>query len=164
MAGVVPHEAVFEESILGGNVIVAAFPSLPGHCRLDAQYASGHLARAEDPAGSVGEEDVLSLEVEPGSDRTPRHRAPEAGLKLSDALEGSDPDAGVIVHSWSHSGLLRPGQAGIASSRACSDRPSSKIATLRNSGTVPPRRHRVPYGASRGGQGRPVLPASILWV
>ena len=98
MPGIVAHEAVLKEAVLRRDVIVAAFPSFSGDRGLDAQHTPGHLAGPENPTGSVGQEDVLALEVEPGSNRVPRYRPSEAGLKLSDALEGSNPDAGVIVH------------------------------------------------------------------
>jgi hypothetical protein len=45
-----------------------------------------------------GQEDVLAREIEPRINRTPRDCPSEASLELTDALEGSDPDAEVIVH------------------------------------------------------------------
>lgn len=94
MARVVSHEAVFEKSILGRDVIVPAFPALFGDRGLDTQNASGHLAWTEDPAGSIGQEDVLAPELEPSLDRASRDRVPEASFELTDALKRGDADAG----------------------------------------------------------------------
>src|SRR5271170_5095358 len=61
--GINSREMVFKEAVLGRDVIVPAFPPFSRYRGLHAQYTSGHLAWPEDPACSVGQEDVLSLEV-----------------------------------------------------------------------------------------------------